>query len=77
MATVLLFAARFPGEKWIILQAIVVAVTIQYLAMTQGRRIYRLLGKRGSIAVTRLLGMILVVVSVQMIIDGLRLVFAK
>jgi len=37
---------------------------------------YRLLGDRGLVAVERLMGMILVMISVQMVLDGLKTVLA-
>ena len=39
--------------------------------MLSSHKFYKLLGKRGLIAVERLMGMVLVAISVQMLLDGI------
>ena len=51
--------------------AIVVAWGLSSLIMYNSTHFYRILGKSGLMAVEKLMGMLLVIMSVQMLIDGL------
>jgi multiple antibiotic resistance protein len=55
--------------------AIVTAWTLSSLILYNSTFFYRILGKRGLDAMTKLMGMLLVMMSIQMLISGLRLVF--
>ncbi len=71
LAMVLLFAAQEPNKTWMLFAAVVI-VSIIFLAIMLGARyLMRLLGKRGLIAVERLMGMILTAVAVQMFLVGI------
>jgi multiple antibiotic resistance protein len=72
LATLLLLEradASFPG-------ALVVAVTIAWAIsgaiLLSSTFLYRVLGRRGLIAMERLMGMLLVMVAVQMLMNGIR-----
>lgn len=74
MATVLLLMSREPARwpDWL------TALTAAWLAgaaiLTLGSRLSRFLGRKGLIALERLMGMVLVTLAVQMFLDGLRMV---
>lgn len=74
MATVLLLMSREPARwpDWL------TALTAAWLAgaaiLTLGSRLSRILGRKGLIALERLMGMVLVTLAVQMFLDGLRMV---
>jgi MarC family membrane protein len=72
MATVLLLVSREP-ERW---PAWLGALTAAWLAtaiiLTLGGRLARLLGPKGLVAMERLMGLLLVAVAVQMLLEGLR-----
>ncbi len=71
LATVLLFASRNPGANGMMLASIIVATIIFLVVMLLSRYLMRILGRRGLIAVERLMGMILTIVAVQMFLSGL------
>ena len=52
--------------------AFTVLIAITYVAFRSGERLVRLLGESGMDVVTRLMGMILAVVGVQMLIQGIH-----
>lgn len=57
--------------KWI---ELLIAVTLAWLAtatiLLMSQHLFRLLGSRGLIAIERLMGMVLIIMSVQMLLDG-------
>lgn len=72
MATVLLFTSREP-ERWLAwLTALGLAWFASGVVLYFAAGFARVLGARGLIAIERLMGMLLVVVSVEMILSGLR-----
>lgn len=75
IATVLLFVTSQPDQllNWFI--AVVIATVFFLLIMLSSRVLMRLLGKRGLIAVERLMGMILTTVAVQMFLSGITQYF--
>lgn len=76
MATVLLFTSREP-ERWLDwLVALLLAWAATGLVLFFAAQLARVLGARGLLAVERLMGMLLVIVSVEMILSGLRLYLA-
>ena len=54
---------------WLI--AVIWAWLVTSLIMLSSNKVYKLLGKRGLIAMERLTGMLLVAISVQMLLDGI------
>ncbi|GGH19373.1 multiple antibiotic resistance protein [Cribrihabitans marinus] len=74
IATVILLAGQKPGIEGL---AAVIAIMFSVVAIVFGffmlaGPIERILGKTGTVVVTRLLGMLLAALSVQFILDGLR-----
>jgi len=72
MATVLFLVAREPSNtlKWLGALGAAWAVTAMILLLSAP--IGRFLGRRGAIAVERLMGMILTTIAVQMFLNGVR-----
>lgn len=72
MATVLLLVSREP-ERWPAwLGALTAAWLVTAIILTLGGRLARLLGPKGLVAMERLMGLLLVAVAVQMLLEGLR-----
>jgi MarC family membrane protein len=70
IATVMLMVSRDPARllAWVVaLTAAMVAATIVLLA---AHRVQRVLGQRGTLAVERLMGLLLTALAVQMLLDG-------
>ncbi|MDH3523758.1 MAG: NAAT family transporter [Acidobacteriota bacterium] len=71
MATVLLLSSREP-ERWREwLAALAIAWLAAGLIIAASSVFARVLGRRGMIAVERLMGMVLVAIAVQMLMDGI------
>jgi multiple antibiotic resistance protein len=73
LTTVLLFSLRDPGRigLWLGVVGVAWLINAVILAGLSGR-LSRLLGQRGLLAMEKLMGMILVTISVQMIMTGLK-----
>ena len=71
IATVLLFSSRYSDHTWEILMAVIIATAFFLFIMLVSRWLMRFLGRRGLIAIERLMGMILTTVAVQMFLSGL------
>jgi multiple antibiotic resistance protein len=76
MTTVLLLMARRPSRwpQW--LAALTVAWLASCIILVAAGGISRVLGKRGLLAVERLMGMLLTTIAVEMFVDGLEQLFA-
>lgn len=72
MATVMVFVSRQPDRLGSWLVALLVAWALTAVILVLSAWLSRLLGPRGLIACTRLMGMILIVIAVQMFLDGLE-----
>lgn len=72
LAMLLLMASRDPGAwgRW--LGALTVSVGISTLVLWLSPRFYEKLGRPFTAAIERLVGMLLIMVSVQMFLDGVR-----
>ncbi|MDE1843478.1 MAG: MarC family protein [Thaumarchaeota archaeon] len=60
---------------WVTIISIVVVLGITYAILRSVDPIYRLLGKRGSMIVTRIFAIIIAAFAVQFVIDGIKQVF--
>ena len=71
LAMLILLARSQPGRifEWLI--AVLGAWVVTSLIMLPSTKLHKLLGVRGLIAVERLMGMVLVAISVQMLLDGI------
>lgn len=72
MATVMLMATRAPQRRLECVGALVSAWVVGCAILLAAGRLQRLLGRRGLVAVERLMGMILIVVAVQMSMTGVE-----
>lgn len=70
MAMVVLFATREPDRLLTWLGALLAAWAVTAAVLLAADRLHRLLGDRGVRALVRLMGMILIVMAVQMLLDG-------
>jgi multiple antibiotic resistance protein len=70
LATLLLLRASIGAAD--LLLALVIAWAISAAILVSSTLLYRILGERGLVALERLMGMLLVMVSVQMLMNGVR-----
>ncbi len=71
MATVILMARTAPTEMGHWALAVLVAWSITAVVLLAAPALYRLLRERGLQAIARLMGMLLIMIAVQMVLDGL------
>ncbi|HJU76239.1 MAG TPA: MarC family protein [Gemmatimonadaceae bacterium] len=77
LATELLLVSREP-ERWPVwLGAVLIAWVATAAILYSATGVSRFLGERGLIAIERLMGMLLITVAVQMLLDGLGLALAR
>jgi multiple antibiotic resistance protein len=71
MALLLLLATRYPDQKWSSSLAVLLAWSATAVVLLVSRWIMRLLGTKGTHALERLMGLLLILLAVQMFLDGL------
>jgi multiple antibiotic resistance protein len=69
ISMVILFAEKMPGTE--VAAAVLIASTGSGLVLSLSAWLYSVLGIRGARALERLIGMVLIMLSVQMILDGI------
>ena len=72
LAALLLLQRSSPGDTVSLLIAVTIAWAIGGAILLSSTFFYRLLRERGLIAIERLMGMLLVMVAVQMLVNGLK-----
>ncbi|MEO8936425.1 MAG: MarC family protein [Burkholderiaceae bacterium] len=72
LATVLLMVSRDPERLFEWIGALAVALTTSAVVLVFADRLQRRLGERAVLAFERLMGLVLIVISVEMILKGLR-----
>jgi multiple antibiotic resistance protein len=72
LATLLLLESAASTTTAGLLAAVTIAWTVTVAILLSSTFLYRVLGERGLIAMERLMGMLLVMVAVQMLLDGVR-----
>ncbi|MFT7121910.1 MAG: multiple antibiotic resistance protein [Neolewinella sp.] len=72
LATLLVLSHNHPDNQMGLLYALLLAWGVSTLILFVAPLLYRVLRKRGLIALERLMGMLLLILSVQMFIDGIR-----
>ncbi len=72
MAAVILFSSKEPDRlaDWSI--ALLIAWAATAIILFSSTYLYRLLGRRALVAIERLMGMLLIALSVQMLLDGIK-----
>jgi len=71
LAILMLLVSREPGQQQVWLLALLAAWFVTAIILLAATKLHRLLGKRGLIAMERLMGLVLVALSVQMFLDGI------
>ena len=77
LAVLLLLQRTAPGRMGSLLLAVTIAWALSAIVLLSSTFLYRLLRDRGLIAVERLMGMLLVMMSVQMFMNGIRAFLAR
>ena len=70
LATLILASSQNPGKELQLAGAVFFAWAVSAAVLMCSNRLMKLLGNRGIFAVERLMGMILVMIAVQMMLDG-------
>jgi MarC family membrane protein len=71
IAVVMLFVTRAPQQMSLLFLAVTICSVVFLVIMLLARYLMRLMGKRGLIAIERLMGMILTTIAVQMFLSGI------
>ena len=74
LATVMLLVSQQPEDFWIWVAAMGAGITISMLFLLIGDRVQHILGRRFLIAMERLMGLILVAISVEMLLRGIKMI---
>lgn len=77
LAALLLLQRSAPGHTTSLLIAITIAWALGGAILLSSTFFYRLLRERGLIAIERLMGMLLVMVAVQMLVNGLKILLSR
>jgi multiple antibiotic resistance protein len=77
LATLLLLQRSAPGYTGGLLAALTVAWALSGAILLSATFLHRLLGERGLMALERLMGMLLVMIAVQMFLNGLKSFLAR
>jgi MarC family membrane protein len=72
LATVMLLVSQAPERRWEWVAALSVTMLVCAVVLVLAERIQRVLGERFIVAVERLMGLILVAVSVEMLLRGVQ-----
>ncbi len=72
MATLILLVSQYPESQTNLAIALFIAWFISAVILFSATALQNYLGKRGMIAIERLMGMVLIAVSVQMFLDGIK-----
>ena len=72
LATLLLLQSAASATMTALLIAVTIAWALTGVILLSSTFLYRILGERGLIAMERLMGMLLVMVAVQMLLNGIR-----
>lgn|SRR5574338_341276 len=72
LATLLLLQSATPSATGSLLLALTIAWIVSAAILLSSTFLYRVLRERGLVALERLMGMLLVMVAVQMLLDGVR-----
>ena len=72
LAALLLLQRSAPGATWSLLLALTIAWALSAVILLSSTFFYRIFRERGLIALERLMGMLLVMVAVQMLMNGVK-----
>jgi 6-phosphofructokinase len=72
LATLILLASQHPDKLTDLSIALFIAWFVSAIILFSATALQNVLGKRGLIAIERLMGMVLIAVSVQMFLDGIK-----
>ena len=72
LATLIMLVSQHPDKKAELSIALFLAWFASAVIMFSATAMQRFLGKRGMIAIERLMGMVLIAIAVQMLLDGLK-----
>ena len=77
LAALLLLERSAAGQLFSLWLAVTIAWGLSGIILLSSTFFYRVLHERGLVAMERLMGMLLVMVAVQMLVDGVNLVFGR
>lgn len=71
LATVMLMASRSPDQLGMLVVAITAAMVVMVIVLALSDPIQRVVGDQGVLAMTRLMGLVLTALSIEMLVSGL------
>lgn len=77
MALVILFSTKYPGKTLLWFTALLSAWTVTFIVLGAAAFLNKLLGKKVIFAIKKLMGMILIIMSIQMLLNGLEAYLLK
>lgn len=77
LAALLLFQRSSPGDTMPLFLAVTIAWALSGVILLSSTFFYRVLRERGLVALERLMGMLLVMVAVQMLLNGIKTFLAR
>ncbi|WP_395374311.1 MarC family protein [Marinicella sp. W31] len=72
LATLILLVSKHPDQLGTLSIALFIAWSLSAIILFSATAMQKYLGKKGMIAIERLMGMILIAISVQMFLDGIK-----
>ncbi len=72
LATLILLASKHPDQFNVLAIALFIAWSLSAVILFSATALQKYLGKKGMIAIERLMGMLLIAIAVQMFLDGIR-----
>lgn len=76
MATVMLFASRMPHHTFTMFLAIAIASAVTLVTLLLAPFLMRMFGRRGLIAIERLMGMLLTALAIELFLEGIKQFFS-
>ncbi len=77
LATVMLLASRTPDRLPELAGGVTIAMLVSVVTLALADRMQRLIGERGALALTRLMGLLLTAIAVEMLLGGIRAFLAQ
>lgn len=72
LATIMLLSHQYAGKIWHLIISLLLSWTFTMITLLSSELFLKFLGKKGVNALERLMGLILIMLSTQMLLDGLR-----
>jgi len=73
ITTVLVYTNLLPGlQKFLVILSICIAILLTWIVLKESEKLYELLGRDGSHALTRIMSILLAAIAVEMMMNGVK-----